>query len=401
MAGEEIHRHTNPTGSPNNQAIFLGLRVSALREILLFIIAALIVDFLIGAGDRFSGLSPHPFWIVVLLSSSYYGTNEGLVAAAFSTAALLIGNVPDQALDEDLAAWLLRITTQPVLWFAAALVLGEICVARRHEAEQLDQEVKRIQAQADVIAQAYEQAAQSRQQLEMHIASQQRTVRSLVAAAQAIEQPSGADILRNIPQMVRAVLSPQKFSLFLARERTLEMFIEEGWEADDQYWRCVAQGPLLESIMDRRQPLTVLDPVQTQQLCGQGLLAAPLIEGGTGRLIGMLKIEKVDIYDLNLTTVMDFMALCDWIGQAFERANRLKAYEQPSHIADSFLAPRHLDCEVERAVDDNILLHIKRDWPRSTNTTAPNIIAEVPGSNQIEIEVDRERKPAAKRRSTT
>jgi hypothetical protein len=361
----------------------------------------LILDLLVGAGDRFANLRLHPFWIVVLLSSTYYGTNEGLIAAALSTAALLFGNVPDQAIDEDLAAWLLRMTAQPVLWFTVALILGEISVARRQEAERLSQELQQVQAQADVVAHAYEQTAQSRQLLELQIASQQRTVRKLATAAQAIERPSEAEVLRNVPDMVRAVLSPEKFSLFLATDGTLELLIEEGWEPSDQYWRHIAQGPIHKAIMGRHETLTVLDPVQAQFLCSQGLMAAPLIEGKTGRLIGMLKIEKTSFNDLNLSTVMDFKALCDWIGQACERANRLEVNERSPRSAGELLAPRDLRCEVERDFDDNILLHRKRDWLRSTTTFAPNINADVPDPSQIEIDADQVRKPAAKRRSTT
>ena len=65
----------------------LGLRVSALVETLLFLAVALLVDSLLGAGDRFSEISPHPFWIIVLLVSTYYGTNEGLATAASLDAA--------------------------------------------------------------------------------------------------------------------------------------------------------------------------------------------------------------------------------------------------------------------------------------------------------------------------
>ena len=102
----------------------LGLRVSALVETLLFLAVALLVDSLLGAGDRFSEISPHPFWIIVLLVSTYYGTNEGLATAALCAIAALAGHIPEQGFNEESTAWLLRVSADPVLWIMAALAPG-------------------------------------------------------------------------------------------------------------------------------------------------------------------------------------------------------------------------------------------------------------------------------------
>src|SRR5215218_6779966 len=88
----------------------LGLRVSALVETLLFLAIALLVDAWLGAGDRFSDISPHPFCIIVLLVSTYYGTNEGLATAALCGIAALAGHIPEQGFNEERTAWLLRVT---------------------------------------------------------------------------------------------------------------------------------------------------------------------------------------------------------------------------------------------------------------------------------------------------
>ena len=58
-----------------------GLRAAALAESLVLLGAALLVDQFLFNGDRFAGVSPHPFWIVVLLVAAQYGTSEALVRA--------------------------------------------------------------------------------------------------------------------------------------------------------------------------------------------------------------------------------------------------------------------------------------------------------------------------------
>jgi hypothetical protein len=100
-----------------------GVRLSALLEIIGFLAVTLAFSLILDAGNRFFSVSPHPFWIPVLLASTYYGANEGIAAAILSATALLTGNLPEQGSNEDLSAWLLRVTAEPVIWFVAAIVL--------------------------------------------------------------------------------------------------------------------------------------------------------------------------------------------------------------------------------------------------------------------------------------
>ena len=118
------HKGTeHDTRSPRR---IFGVRLSALLEIIGFLAVTLVFSLLFDAGNRFLNVSPHPFWIPVLLVSAYYGANEGLAAAILSAAALLTGNLPEQGSSEDLSAWLLRVTAEPVLWFVAAIALGQV-----------------------------------------------------------------------------------------------------------------------------------------------------------------------------------------------------------------------------------------------------------------------------------
>ncbi len=50
----------------NGQQKFLGLRVSAIVETLLMLVAFFIVDVVFFDGNRFIDVNPHPFWVVVL-----------------------------------------------------------------------------------------------------------------------------------------------------------------------------------------------------------------------------------------------------------------------------------------------------------------------------------------------
>src|SRR3546814_10877903 len=105
-------------------------RITALLEIALFLAGALLLDRYVFAGDRFARVQPHPFWIIILLMAAHYGTGEALLAAVASTAALLIGNIPDKPLDQAIYAHILELARNPILWQLTVVFIGEI--GRRH-----------------------------------------------------------------------------------------------------------------------------------------------------------------------------------------------------------------------------------------------------------------------------
>jgi hypothetical protein len=311
-------------GSRTHRSI-LGLRVSALVETLLFLAIALLVDAWLGAGDRFSEVSPHPFWIIVLLVSTYYGTNEGLATATLCAIAALAGHVPEQGFNEERTAWLLRVTADPVLWIMAALLLGEIRSGHRHRHETLKGELENAHRQVTAITRAYEMLAEAKRTLEVRIAAQTQTVQSVYRACRAIEGQETGEVLAGIPELVRSIMAPTKFSLFLLKGSSLIATTCEGWHSGDRLVREFEfSSPLFQAIVARQQILLASNPSHELTLVGQGILAAPLIHGETGTVFGMLKIEQIGLLGMNPSTVQNFRILCDWIGTSYANAQRIE-----------------------------------------------------------------------------
>ncbi|MDN3564991.1 GAF domain-containing protein [Paeniroseomonas aquatica] len=299
----------------------LGLRLAAILEILALLGAMLLLDRLALGNDRFASLSPHPFWIVVLLAAAQYGAREALFAALLATVALLAGQLPEQAFGEDLPAWLLRVSTVPVPWFVAAVLLGEIRDGHRRRAEGLAQSLAELRIQAAAITQAYELLSATRAELEARVAGQVRTVRATYAAARAIERQETEEVLIGVASLVREMLNASQFSLFLLNGQRLELAAAEGWGSGDRFSHGFdAASPLFRAVVAERRVLTTVRPGDEALLRGEGILAGPLVGGETGRVVGILKVEAIPFLELNPTTVQNFHILCDWIGSAFDKA---------------------------------------------------------------------------------
>lgn len=300
-----------------------GCRATALGEIAGFLALCVIADMTIGAGDRFVAIQPHPFWAIVLLTSCYYGTNEGVAAAILASLALLVGAIPEQGFDEDRSAWLLRISADPVLWILAAIVLGEICDGHRRLQDELRQHLRDRVSHLDALAGAYRAVSEAKVDLELRVAAQTRTVQALYRASRAVEKDTGGDVLLGAVELVRAVLDPRKFSVFLRNGTYLEAATCHGWTDEDAFAREYTDDTeLFSRVIENREILFVGKPDDERALRQDGVLAAPLVAPGTDHVFGMLKIEEIAFKELTPDGLFNFQVACDWIGEAFHKALR-------------------------------------------------------------------------------
>lgn len=327
------------SAAPEQRATLLGLRRSALVEIVAFLGLMLALDLLFGSGNRFADFRPHPFWLVVLLIAMQYGTNEGLIAAGAATAALYVGAVPEQQLNQDLYDYLFEVSRLPIIWLFAAMLFGELRTRQLRQVERLRAALHQAEHRESVLSGAYRRLSEAKEALEIRVAGQLRTVFTLHKAARAIEKLGPGEVLIGIADLVREVLGPQKFSLYLLNGRMLEAVLNEGWTSEDGYARVFdARSPLFQEVIGNQEFLCVADALQERLLEGQGVLAGPLVSGDTGEVVGMLKIENIGFLDLHLASIENFRVLCQWIGTAFANAMRFEQAEQVSIMsADRYL----------------------------------------------------------------
>jgi hypothetical protein len=309
---------------------FMGVRASAIVEVIAFLVLALVIDAIWGRGQRFVTVSPHPFWIAVLLAAGFYGLREALFAAVLCSVVMLVGNVPVQVPGEGGYVWLLRVVREPLLWLVAAIVLGEIRDALRRHAQALHEEVAIAQDRTDGLIKACDRLMRQKESLETRIADQTLTVHAMYQASRAIERDGVGDVLVGVGDLVRTSLSPRKFSLYLLNGQKLEAAVSEGWTSHDRYARVVdASSPLFEAIVSSRRHLVAVDPGVEALLRDEGLLAGPIVDTEHHTVVGMLKIEAMDFMDLTPASVQNFKTLCEWIGAAISNAQRLERTRRP------------------------------------------------------------------------
>ena len=316
----------------------LGVRRSALLEIALFFVVAILLDRFVFDADSFWYVTPHPFWIIVLLVTVQYGTAEGVLAALAATVVLLAGYMPEQTLNQNLYDYLFGMVRRPLMWFVAAVLLGELRMRHLREKERLSRQLEEAREKERTIATAYTRQQEIKSDLEARVAGQMRTVISMHQAVKSLEQLDSGKVLFSIMDMVRAVMNPQKSSVFMLGQNVLEAAVHTGWTGKDEYLRVIgAEHPLFQEIVARRRVLNVASEGDEQILGKQGVLAGPLINADTGEVIGMLKIEELEFVELGWTTIKNFEVVCEWIGTVYGNSQKFHAARENSVMDDSGL----------------------------------------------------------------
>lgn len=310
-----------------------GVRLAAMIEILLFLVIALVADTFFFDGTRYFTACPHPFWIIVLLVTVQYGTAEGVLCTIASTAAMLIGNMPEQAVGQDSYQYAMMVSKTPIMWFVASVILGELQQRHIRARTRLSYELEQAQERENTIAQSYQWVKELKEKLELRIAGQLRSGISTYKAARAMETLDPGEVINGLDTLTKAVMNAEKFSIYTMGARGFEVALMHGWNEKDNYPRQFDKtSPLYQGVVSEKRPICAANDQHEAMLAGQGVLAGALINTETGDIAGMLKIEKLGFSDLNLSTIETFHALCEWAGMALVNARHYQTAKSESVI---------------------------------------------------------------------
>jgi polysaccharide biosynthesis protein PelD len=300
-----------------------GIKLSALIEVFLFLVTVTLLNVVFGDGRRFIDFEPHPFWIIILLVAAQYGTGEALIASLAATGLLLAWNLPPQAFDESTFDYVFTIAFRPLLWLAAAVVIGELRVRHLQRQQTLEDELSQTRQREQTITRAYEQLKSVKETLETRIAGHLQATMASYQSLKSIEGLSPVQILMGAAEMVENVIHPEKHSVYGFGANGFEVIASEGWTDTDGYSRRIASdSPLFRELVDRRRVLCSINREDADILGTEGILAGPLIDPQDGQFFGMLKIEALDFIDLTTANVETFRILCEWAGSAYAQARQ-------------------------------------------------------------------------------
>ncbi len=297
---------------------FLGVRTSAWYEMIIFFLVAIGFALALHSGDLFFSVNPHPFWIIVILLSAQYGTTEGLVAATLSTIILLMGNYPEQDLLQDQYTYFLYIAKNPILWFVAAALIGEIRGRHIRERDRLRLAALEAEKKEKAIASNYQNLKMAKERLEVKVAGKMQTTLMSYEALKKLESLDKDIILQGAVDLMRTFIAPEKCSVYLLEDNQLKNIAANGWQSDDPYLTSFSpNSKLFQEVIGGAKVVAVTNPEDRVTLAGEGIIAAPIKSSQKKTIYGMIKVEKLPFTQLRFDTIQLLRLIGEWVGTAY------------------------------------------------------------------------------------
>ena len=266
--------------------------IGALLELVALVAVIFIIDWAIPSID-IAAIEPSPYWIPVLLLSLQYGTVAGLMAAAAATFAHILNGFPEQGIGESLFPYLLRIWSLPILWIGVSLLVGQFRLRQIEVKQELRHQLTERSKERDSLA-GYAESLQSRcARLEREIATSGSPAGGQLLTALSSLNDGLVDVQAAFAQLCNAAYPGAAMSLFALTGQGLRATATTNWHDADPWPRTIMpETPIYRVIVGDRRPLSALTAADDAALAGQGLAAAPIVATDTGRVIGMIKIER-------------------------------------------------------------------------------------------------------------
>jgi len=299
-------------------------------EIVVFYAAALVIDAALLDGTRFRDLSPHPFWLFQLVIAAHYGTAAGVFAAVLGTLLAFLGNLPPHDPLVNQSAYLLAVLGKPVLWFASAVVLGELRTRQERLKAALAAQLHAAHAHNAELSLANEELARANDRLSTSAAGQIQTAVSLVEAARTVDTQATGSVFSSVESLIHTLLTPTAYSIYLHATDHLDLVVHTtDGKTPDALQHYTSDTPLYRAVVVHKQVVHIATQEGLEALGRDGVLAGPLLDVETGTALGMLKIEAMPLTMLRADALHAFRALCEWIGSAYRSAQR---YEEANRL---------------------------------------------------------------------
>jgi polysaccharide biosynthesis protein PelD len=303
----------------NMKKTLLGVKVSAIIEILIYLSAVCICSHIWGNGDRFINITPHPFWLILILIVIQYDLPETIVCILLMIIFLYAGNIPPQKFLVNTFDYYFSLSLRPILWLGVGILIDGIRKRRTKQASEFEKIIDDLNIKLETISKSYNTLQTKNENLEAKLASELNSSIKIYNAAKKLEQLDKINYMQIMEDVILAVLPANKFSIYLYdNDKGLSLSYASRWAKEDKYAKNFSSSSTLyNAIVIEKRTLFIARKRDEKILTNQGVLAGPLYDKNSGEILGMLKYENIDFNEIVSKKIELFKLLCQWLGSAY------------------------------------------------------------------------------------
>ena len=260
------------------------------------------------SGDAFANLNPNPYWLPVLVMAMTYGTGTGLVAVVFASL-LWISTGDARPAGTDSLESQLHLTTLPMLWAIAAMIIGEVTTSRRAKTDQLEQRNQELENDWENIANALARLNKINRNLQVRIATEPHVAGQAITAAAGLVQRSPASQIDAITRLIALAVQTEDFTYYHVRGNQLVALLQGA----DALGRPIdaSQMTWAREMVANPGHLLAAREQDRQILGGFGIAAIPVFDEHTGALAATLVVHSAQRLRLTIAKIAEFSQIAE------------------------------------------------------------------------------------------
>ncbi|KQM65517.1 hypothetical protein ASE75_04440 [Sphingomonas sp. Leaf17] len=282
------------------------LRV-ALEMIVLFAGLALL-DWTTTGGTGFAGVQPNPLWLPVLVMALAYGTGAGIAAAAIASV-LWLGHVHGNGGERDYLDYLFHLSLPPLLWFVAAVAIGEVTMIRLARHRRLERREGTARRNVARLTEAFHRLSRTNRVLQVTISTEARTVGHAIATATRLASIDPVERRGAVAHLIAMATRTEDFTCYRIVDGTARAWLRG---ATPTGARDMLPADLVGWIRDRTGILHVARPSDRDRLDGVGVAAIPLRQAD-GQVVGCLVLHTLPFTALTPHGIAEMTEVATWL----------------------------------------------------------------------------------------
>ena len=284
---------------------------NALEGSLIFSVL-LVIEWVTPGPAILAHLSPHPFWIPVILMSVQKGSASGLAAAGLATGLAWVAGWPAQTSQEDFYTYSLRIWREPILWIIAALVIGARRNRQIRDRQALEDRLRLTEEQRNTLGSYCDELHAELADFERERATALNCpVEFALEALYNLRAQTTPDWSEDLRAAMACWLGPAQWTLHLLRSGVLYPAVATagGLQESNQ-----ALARLHAAALGLKRPICVFERWDAALLDGIGILACAVQVPGRSAGLGLLVVSQVEPSRLSKAMPAAVDAIADALG---------------------------------------------------------------------------------------
>ena len=276
----------------------------------------------------FFGISPHPYWIVVVGISIKYELKQSLAASFLSslTYAVFLFVIQKFALAEFFSFEAFK----PVLFFIVfATLIGKVRSGQVIKLETALLERKSLKDRYLRLQENHDKISTVNNELADRIMYQTYSYSTIYEMAKKIRNISIEDLFPEALKFISDTIEVEKCSFYILRRGKFELISARGWDEQDRRKSAlINSNKIVKQVLEDKEVRAAkdfLEDIETNpplSIESDVIISVPIIYGIDSKVFGIINIEKILFSRFNSDSLSLLKIVSDWISDSLNEVDK-------------------------------------------------------------------------------